>query len=452
MPLSTMSMDENVGGMKKGESNTAELLGDYMLRGWSLLGQTCPACSNTPLVQYNRKNPQQGETEDFKIGDMFCVTCNCPVRYEKDVTSYTEKQTSYSSSSSSISSNPTDPSMTINENKILPGMKDVDIPKSYDELRAEFENSSSKKRDNVSAKLGEYMLKGWTMLGTSCPIPDCVGTPLMKNRKNDVMTCVSCDRTFTEKDGQLEIINIATNQDQQQQQQEKKIVNESEVVPVIKTPPSVKFSSIINNDINYEDDIPVTSSSTPPTPSLPPRVPDMSDNGPSSVLAQKLLLGWSMLDKVCNSEQCKGHVPLMRDRKGITKCVICEGDDVPVKKTSSTTTTATPSSQTSIGNRKRLNSNEDIDDDEDDVVKQYMNQRKAEMTTSTPTTAPKISSGCSNSSSDSSSIGLALNAMERRMCTTAKELENCTDLTRSHQLVDLIIKLDNAMKQLSFKK
>ena len=31
------------------------------------------------------------------------------------------------------------------------------------------------------------------------------------------MTCVSCDRTFTEKDGQLEIINIATNQDQKQE-------------------------------------------------------------------------------------------------------------------------------------------------------------------------------------------------------------------------------------------
>ena len=439
MPMSTMSMNETDADKKK-ESKTAELLGEYMLRGWSLLGQTCPACNNTPLVQYNRKNPQQGGTENFKIGDMFCVTCNCPVRYEKDVTLYTETQ-----SSAIPTNNPPSPSMTVNEDVILPGMKDVDIPKNYDELRAEFESSSSKKRDNVSVKLGEYMLKGWTMLGTSCPIKDCAGTPLMKSRKNDVMMCVCCDRTFMDKDGQLEIINIATNQDQKQ---EKNIeTNESETISVVKTPPTVASSPVINDGINFEDEFPVTTPSSPPTPILPPRVPDMSDNGPSSILAQKLLLGWSMLEQVCNSEQCKGHVPLMRDRKGTTKCVICEVDDAPVKKATAAAST-TPSSETLIGNRKKLTSNDDLDDDADNVVQQYMKQRKAELssnvsknyTTETTKTVTRIN--------DSNSIALALNAMDKRMCDTAAELEICADITRSNQLVDFIIKLDGAMKQL----
>ncbi len=37
---------------------------------------------------------------------------------------------------------------------------------------------------------------------------------------------------------------------------------------------------------------------------------------PSQLIAQKLVIGWTMLADVCNSEQCHGSVPLMRDKEG----------------------------------------------------------------------------------------------------------------------------------------
>ncbi|KAG7387495.1 hypothetical protein PHYPSEUDO_014017 [Phytophthora pseudosyringae] len=47
-------------------------------------------------------------------------------------------------------------------------------------------------RDEASKLLGEKMLQGWTMLGTSCPVEDCY-TPLMRNKQGK-MFCVRCDQ------------------------------------------------------------------------------------------------------------------------------------------------------------------------------------------------------------------------------------------------------------------
>ena len=43
--------------------------------------------------------------------------------------------------------------------------------KTYEEMRKEYD-TKNKALNDVSSKLGQRMLQGWTMLGTSCPKPE----------------------------------------------------------------------------------------------------------------------------------------------------------------------------------------------------------------------------------------------------------------------------------------
>ncbi len=49
-----------------------------------------------------------------------------------------------------------------------------------------------KREDNASGKMGELLLKGWTMLGSSCE--ECY-VPLMRNKQMDEI-CVVCERNY----------------------------------------------------------------------------------------------------------------------------------------------------------------------------------------------------------------------------------------------------------------
>ena len=49
-----------------------------------------------------------------------------------------------------------------------------------------------------SAKLGEYMLKGWTMMGDIClECPQ--GIPLMRSKAQDQLICVACKKDYLKK-------------------------------------------------------------------------------------------------------------------------------------------------------------------------------------------------------------------------------------------------------------
>ncbi|TYZ60925.1 hypothetical protein PybrP1_004328 [[Pythium] brassicae (nom. inval.)] len=66
-----------------------------------------------------------------------------------------------------------------------------------------------KKRDDASARLGEKMLQGWTLLGATCPMDGCF-TPFVRNKQGQ-MYCVSCEQfAVTEEEAR-----------QQREQQEK---------------------------------------------------------------------------------------------------------------------------------------------------------------------------------------------------------------------------------------
>eukprot|EP01095_Lingulamoeba_sp_RSL-Kostka_P010155 TRINITY_DN359_c2_g1_i2.p1 TRINITY_DN359_c2_g1~~TRINITY_DN359_c2_g1_i2.p1 ORF type:complete len:278 (-),score=72.29 TRINITY_DN359_c2_g1_i2:36-869(-) len=59
----------------------------------------------------------------------------------------------------------------------------------------------SEKRDLISAKIGEKLLLGWTMLEETCINPACkYPSPLMRDPKTKMMTCYGCDTKSMKKD------------------------------------------------------------------------------------------------------------------------------------------------------------------------------------------------------------------------------------------------------------
>ena len=62
------------------------------------------------------------------------------------------------------------------------------MKKEYDER--------NKYREVASAKMGELMLAGWTLLGAMCPNTSCGGMPLM-SLQGGPMKCVVCEREYT---------------------------------------------------------------------------------------------------------------------------------------------------------------------------------------------------------------------------------------------------------------
>ena len=52
--------------------------------------------------------------------------------------------------------------------------------------------------EDPSARLGDYLLKGWTMMGDVCE--DCPqGIPLMRSKAQDQLICVACMKDYLAK-------------------------------------------------------------------------------------------------------------------------------------------------------------------------------------------------------------------------------------------------------------
>ncbi|GAO45795.1 hypothetical protein SAICODRAFT_29494 [Saitoella complicata NRRL Y-17804] len=153
---------------------------------------------------------------------------------------------------------------------------------------------------NISEALGQYLLQGYTMLNT---VHDCgAGVPLMRSRAGEVI-CVRCINNIPSKDAE-----VAENQ-----------VDEIE--------------SDIDEDTAADE--PEQASTSAPTDS---KARQEQSSRASSLIGEKLLQGWAMLNSVCSNDTCYG-VPLLRNPKDRREyCVICErayvdGEEVPPSPT-----------------------------------------------------------------------------------------------------------------------
>jgi len=474
--------------------DSTKQLGELMLKGWTLLADICPICS-TPLMSKNK-------------GTRRCVSCDADVLTEAEMAARPKQQIVSEPKTTVVPLSPERSGSAEPKVQQVQGTKakdtkkhvvfedgwehgwgeeeddDVDVPTSFEELKREWD-LKSKSRDATSAKLGNYMLQGWVMLAALCPFDACSGTPLMRSSDSKQTICVSCDRQFKALvSGEFEVINgVAPTLTPL-----KPPTTLTTPVPAAAPAMAAVKSSLRNADITLSAQ--AKSGSAPSTlndlvPFLPS--PPSTDQGPSAMLAKRLVQGWAMLDEVCTSTTCKGHVPLMRDRSGKKMCVVCEGNSgsVPTPAPAPATVEAAEENieYTSRADRAarlqaRADSLDDLDED-DSVVEAYSQKRLGEIinragfnnkstlhsstTTSSSSSVPVssasvpvipasvfLSSSPAKARHDRASAtevdasAVARRAVNTRLVAASLELESCGDVARSIALVELIVKLSEA--------
>lgn len=258
--------------------------GDMMLQGWKMLAHSCPIC-HTALMS--------------KANNTRCPSCDLAVKQANDVPpgSYSENKNADEPKPPSTVPTPAAAATSVAE------------PTSYEEMRKEYD-AKNKKRNVVSAKLGERMITGWTLLGDSCPNADCEGTPLMKLGKGP-MQCVACEREYAySPEGDLEDINKVKNKVTFGKAASVASASAtSSAAPVDEKKPA--YDSF--NDPEYEeyDNAPFDFDDVPMLPLMSSFAVNKDDA--SYKISQKLLIGWTLLDKVCSIHHM---IPLMKDHDG----------------------------------------------------------------------------------------------------------------------------------------
>jgi uncharacterized Zn finger protein (UPF0148 family) len=177
-----------------------------------------------------------------------------------------------------------------------------------------------KKREKVSAELGTRMLAGWAMLAESCPEPGCRGTPLMR-KKGGPMVCVCCDKSYSmDENGELQAIQDA-NTEAGASAPRNATNGAANPKPAAASAPTTTASSTadrVQKPKQLPPNSPIHDQRRAAAAQSQPKTVDVSQ-----LMAEKLLLGWAMLNETCNQPGCSGEAPLMRDHARRKHCLIC---------------------------------------------------------------------------------------------------------------------------------
>jgi uncharacterized Zn finger protein (UPF0148 family) len=135
---------------------------------------------------------------------MRCPQCDLPVVLESnmDATQQVFTENPLSSGTGATGSGP-GATGTASESKSEENSSASASPRSsfqsLEEAKKEYDRKNRKQQDTVSGLIGQYMLKGWTLLGAQCP--KCEATPLMRQGKGP-RYCVSCKEQVHEEEGE----------------------------------------------------------------------------------------------------------------------------------------------------------------------------------------------------------------------------------------------------------
>lgn len=202
---------------------------------------------------------------ESRAGEKQCPSCNLPVMTEKDQAVKP-------------------PSTVVEQEKVAPDVKPV--RESYDEMRARYDNEN-KKKNQTSNLIGQKLLQGWTMLELSCPEANCGGTPLMREAPETPSWCASCDKFYHITHGV-----VAPVSQEKTLESTKDVLEETVILKTDQTIPDWDDKPILNFASKQKEE------------------------DSSWKISQKLLQGWAMLEKACNTGKCRAEAPLLRDRSG----------------------------------------------------------------------------------------------------------------------------------------
>ncbi|ORX38651.1 hypothetical protein BD324DRAFT_621800 [Kockovaella imperatae] len=156
---------------------TSAVLGEYMLKGWTLTDLHCDQCCVTPLM----REPTASATAESRQPIQFCALCDGPPSASAQSTATRAVQ----STSRSVPSAPTGsaPASTLLQ--------------SGPNLENPIYNPSSSS-DDTASQISSLLLRGYSLLGTNCPSSTCRGIPLVgyprgqDGKKDNRRLCVEC--------------------------------------------------------------------------------------------------------------------------------------------------------------------------------------------------------------------------------------------------------------------
>jgi uncharacterized Zn finger protein (UPF0148 family) len=152
-------------------------MGNMLLEGWKMLSEGCPICA-TAIMSKN--------------GNMRCPKCDLPIVLESSLDA---TQKVFTENPLKTSSQPTPNDKDVASDAKAASTSDSDSFQSLDEAKKEWDKKNRRQQDTASGLIGQYMLKGWTLLGAQCP--KCVSTPLMC-QNGGPRYCVLCKEQVQE--------------------------------------------------------------------------------------------------------------------------------------------------------------------------------------------------------------------------------------------------------------
>lgn len=286
-------------------SKAIKRTGELLLQGWKLLNILCPVCNSALLS---------------KKDDMFCAGCELTVMLESD------------SRCSNFKDAAVDGIKSVIENDYFTDESDdyflEDAPfKSLEEVKKEYDKHRGKKNE-ISAKIGEYMLKGWALLAEECPNESCGRTPLMSLRGGPLL-CIACQQNFQKNEsGDTLLVDSGASTSRGITNNTSKLETENlqspPPPPILTSIPSI--TSVISAEEKVATPTKITSVYDAPILDAYDDDGDIDDSDgdlqdTSQAISDKLLRGWAMLEASCNIH---GDTPIMRSRTGERVCVKCE--------------------------------------------------------------------------------------------------------------------------------
>ena len=223
-------------------SDASSKLGALLLQGWTMLADECQKC-HTPLMQkgddeprcvvcnpvqtqsiqsllYPQQSPPSIQSTNNNNNNGMNITFSQPLRGKKKTKTKTNtKSQSQSSVSSTLLQNVRERQQ---QNKSKSTLKEIDENKELKQLNElndklwDNDDESYRKTEDASNKIGQFLLKGWTMLASHC---DKCGTPMMRLRSGDPM-CIICD-SVESKPKQTKISTQIQSQSQPQIEEKK---------------------------------------------------------------------------------------------------------------------------------------------------------------------------------------------------------------------------------------
>eukprot|EP01039_Chlorochromonas_danica_P000405 gene405-438_t len=118
-----------------------------------------------------------------KDGEMRCAKCELPVKME----------------TGSCGSHAFPDVETIDEHSESAVVESAPLL-TYDEMKREYAEKR-KRSDTASAKLGQKLLEGWTMMAEYCPGVECAYSPLVSRDGGLLVICPVCEVGFVQSDG-----------------------------------------------------------------------------------------------------------------------------------------------------------------------------------------------------------------------------------------------------------